>query len=74
VKSLVVEMGYVKIGMMDKYWVCSTVLVSGVMMERLMESTMAAEVINLMVHLMDKARVIRTAWQMVSSSRVGLME
>jgi len=62
---------------MDKYWVWSTVLLSGVMMERLMDSKMALAMIKLMVHLMDNLRVMRMAKQMVAemlSARVGLME
>ena len=33
-KSLASEMVYVRIRLMDKYWVCSKVLLSGVMMVR----------------------------------------
>ena len=51
---MVAEMAYVRTRLMDKYWVCSKVLLSKVMMERLMKLRMALAMINAMVHLIDE--------------------
>ena len=51
---MVAEMAYVRIRLMDKYWVCSTDLLSGVMMERLMKLRMALAMIKATVHLKDE--------------------
>jgi len=56
---MVAEMAYVRIRLMDKYWVWSTILLSGVMMERLMKLRMVLAMINATVCLMDKSRIMR---------------
>ena len=59
IKSTVAEMAYVMIRLMDKYWVWSTILLSGVMMERLMKLRMALEMINATIRLTDESRIMR---------------